>query len=157
MEIPVTNNSTDFLLAETLDAGAFPSRIRPLNTSDFPEIATNTTVTLDFSTAVTDSCASPPCGIYEVTLAPSVLPGTSVNGVFDVFVELFDGDFFGGGTDLGTDTDVTAAYSATASSPVIGAAPGPATVAELTSGLAVLLILGRNRGRNRRCKGRGHT
>ena len=107
MEIPVTNNSTDFLLAETLDAGAFPSRIRPLNTSDFPEIATNTTVTLDFSTAVTDSCASPPCGIYEVALDPSVLPGTSVNGVFDVFGEFYDGDH--------------------------------------------------NRGRNRRCKGRGHA
>jgi hypothetical protein len=60
----ITNNSADFLLPLTLDAGPFPSGFTPLNIFDFPEVAPNSTVTLDFSTIVTGTCPSPPCGIY---------------------------------------------------------------------------------------------
>jgi hypothetical protein len=138
----ITNTSSDFLLAETLDAGSFPSGFTPLNIFDFPEIAPNSTVTLDYSAVVTGTCSSPPCGIYQVTLGPSVPPGTVVNGFFDVFVELFDGDPFAGGTDLGNGADLMASYSAS-SAPLASGTPEPATLGEL--GLGIALILWRNR------------
>jgi hypothetical protein len=133
----ITNMSADFLLPLTLDAGSFPSGFTPLNIFDFPEVAPNSTVTLDFSAVVTGTCASPPCGIYQVTLGPSIAPGTTVNGFFDVFVELYDGDPFGGGTDLGTGADLTASYSA-GSAPLTSGTPEPATLGEIGMGLAVI-------------------
>ena len=82
----ITNTSADFLLPMNLDAGPFPTGMTPLNIFDFPVVAPNSTVTLDFSAIVTGTCASPPCGIYQVTWIPWVAPGTTVNGFFDVFV-----------------------------------------------------------------------
>ena len=134
----ITNNSSDFLLPLTLDAGSFPSGFTPLNIFDFPEVAPNSTVMLDFSMVVTGSCASPPCGIYQVTLDPSLKAGTSVSGFFDVFAELYDGDPFDGGTDLGTGVDIMASYSA-GTPPPAGAAPEPATFGELGLGFALIL------------------
>jgi hypothetical protein len=133
----ITNMSADFLLPLTLDAGSFPSGFTPLNIFDFPQVAPNSTVTLDFSAIVTGTCASPPCGIYQVTLDPSIAPGTAVNGFFDVFVELYDGDPFAGGSDLGMGADLTASYSAN-SAPEVSGTPEPATVGELGLGLAVI-------------------
>jgi hypothetical protein len=140
----ITNNSADFLLPLTLDAGPFPSGFTPLNIFDFPEVAPNSTVTLDFSTVITGTCSSPPCGIYQVTLDPSIKPGTTVSGFFDVFAELYDGDPFDGGTDLGTGTDLTASYSAS-SAPLISGTPEPATLGELGFVLALIMWKIRNR------------
>jgi hypothetical protein len=137
----ITNTSADFLLPMNLDAGSFPAGMTPLNIFDFPVVAPNSTVTLDFSKVVTGTCASPPCGIYQVTLDPAVKPGTTVNGFFDVFVELFSGDPFNGGTDLNTGADLTASYTAAAANP--SAVPEPATFAELVGALALFVILKR--------------
>jgi hypothetical protein len=137
------------LLPLTLDAGPFPSGFTPLNIFDFPEVAPNSTVTLDFSTIVRGTCASPPCGIYQVTLDPSIKPGTTVGSFFDVFVELYDGDPFGGGTDLGTSADLTASYSAS-SPPLVSGTPEPATLGELGLGLALIIWKSR-KPRNKAC------
>jgi hypothetical protein len=149
--------SADFLLPLTLDAASFPSGFTPLNIFDFPEVAPHSTVTLDFSKLVTGTCASPPCGIYQVTLGPSIAPGTMVNGFFDIFVELYDGDPFGGGTDLGTGADLTASYAAS-SAPVTSGTPEPATVGELGLGLVAITWWRKRVGKTPRSRaGAGRT
>jgi hypothetical protein len=134
----ITNNSADYLLATNLGAGLFTSGMTPLVIFDFPEVAPNSTVTLDFSTVVTGTCSAPPCGIYEVALSSSIAPATTVTGLFDVTAELYNGDPFNGGTDLMASVDLTASYSAAASTPFTGV-PEPAPFAEILGALAALI------------------
>lgn len=133
----IVNNSPDFLETTGLNVGLFPSGFTPNNIFDFPIVAPNSTVTLDFSTVVTGACSFPDCGIYEVMLDPSLKPGTSVSGTFDVTVELFSGDPFNGGMDLGPGADLTADFTATAASASV---PEPSTFLQLST--ALLLLIG---------------
>jgi hypothetical protein len=133
----IINNSADFLETTGLNVGLFPSGITPNNIFDFPIVAPDSTVTLDFSTVVTGACGFPDCGIYEVMLDSSVKPGTSVSGTFDVTVELFSGDPFNGGMDLGPGADLTADFTATAAG---GSVPEPSTFLEFST--ALLLVIG---------------
>jgi hypothetical protein len=113
----LTNNTTEWIQAMNVDAGAFQNGT-PNLIFDFPAVAPDSFVTLDFSLVVTASCAFPPCGIYELIWDNGAPIGFVNSGTFTVSSDYYSGDPSNpNSVDLGPAPDASAAYSATVSSP----------------------------------------
>jgi hypothetical protein len=134
----ITNdNATDWIQSGNLSADVFQNGM-PNIIFDFPDIAPMSSVTQNFSLAVTGSCSSPPCGLFDLTWDSTAPVGFVNSGKFIVSSEFFDrnpGDL--GAIDLGPAPDAVAGYSATVSAPV-SPAPEPSMFLLLFTGLAAL-------------------
>jgi hypothetical protein len=141
----LTNDTALWIQPMGVSAGAFLNGT-PNLIFDFPAVAPNSFVTLDFSLMPTGSCASPPCGFYELTWDNDAPPGFENDGTFTIVSDYYSCDPSQPGcNDLGSAPDVNADYSASVSG---GSIPEPSTVYVLISGLAGMAsMLSRRRKR----------
>jgi hypothetical protein len=139
----LTNDTALWIQPMGVSAGAFQNGT-PNLIFDFPAVGPNSFVTLDFSLVPTGSCASPPCGFYELTWDSDAPSGFMNNGTFTISSDYYSCDPSQPGcNDLGAAPDASADYSATVSG---GPVPEPSTVSVLISGLAgMTLMLNRRR------------
>ncbi len=126
----ITNNTAEWIQAMNLSSDPFQNGT-PNVIFDFPAVAPDSSVTLDFSLVAIAECALPPCGIYEL-IWDSTAPGGYVNsGTFTVSSDYFDQNPANpGAVDLGPAPDASAAYSATVSSSTV---PEPPTTVLLVT------------------------
>ncbi|MGH9444326.1 MAG: PEP-CTERM sorting domain-containing protein [Terriglobia bacterium] len=131
----ITNGTVLWLQAESLSAGSFRDGT-PNAIFDFPAIGPFSSVTEAFSPVSSDSCGSPPCGLYEFTWNSNAPIGTKNAGTFIVGFDYFSGDPANPSSiDLGAAPDADASYMASA----FGApAPEPSTYALILAGLLLL-------------------
>lgn len=140
----ITNNTSNWLEALSLDAGSFTNGT-PNLIFDFPTVAPDSSVTEDFSAVTTVSCSSPPCGLYEFTWDNDAPAGTVNSGTFTLSSEYFSGDPANpASTDLGPAPDASADYAVTASSSV-SSVPEPSPWLLLLTGIPAIYIV-RRRG-----------
>lgn len=137
----ITNNTFLWLESVSLSAGSF-SDGTPKAIFDFPNVAPNSSVTEAFSPAMTPSCSSPPCGLYEFTWDNSAPVGALNAGTFSVGFDYFSGDPANpSSVDLGPAPDADASYSASVLPAVV---PEPGTFVLLLAGLFSVAVLFRN-------------
>lgn len=123
----IANDSSSWLETTSLSAPGFPFGI-PEAIFDYPVVAPDSSVTVDFSAGVTAQCSTPPCGIYEVVL-PATIPATAtIGGSFDVTTELFGTNPLTdpNAVDLGAGPTIGSDFSAT-EIPSTSAVPEPGT------------------------------
>jgi hypothetical protein len=139
----ITNNTAEWI--QTMNVSAHPFQNGTPNLIfDFPAVAPDGSVTLDFSLVATPSCVSPPCGLYELTWDSGAPKAFTNSGTFTVSSDFFSGNpSTPGSVDLGPAPDASAAYSATVSS--TGVSPEPSSLLLLVSGLGVLAFRIRKR------------
>jgi len=143
----LTNDTALWIQPMGVSAGAFLNGT-PNLIFDFPAVGPNSFVTLDFSLVPTGSCASPPCGFYELTWDNGAPLGFQNNGTFTIMSDYYSCDPSQPGcNDLGSAPDASADYSATVSGSPI---PEPSTVSVLISGLVGLSVLFNNRRKHPR-------
>src|SRR5271157_268253 len=127
----LTNNTTDWLQAMNVSSDPFQNGT-PNVIFDFPAVAPDSSVTLDFSLVATVECALPPCGIYELIWDNTAPAGFVNSGTFTVSSDFYDQNPANpGAIDLGPAPDASDAYSATVSSSTAVPEP-PATVLLVT-------------------------
>jgi len=136
----LTNTTAEWIQPISLSSDPFQHGV-PNPVFDFPAVAPNNSVTLDFSLTATASCGFPPCGLYELTWDSTAPLGFTNTGIFTVASDFFSAEpGTPGAADLGPAPDATAAYSATAS-----LSPEPGTFALIGVTLACLGVVRRRR------------
>ena len=134
----ISNSTSDWLQTLNVSADLFQEGT-PNVLFDFPAVAPNSSVTLDFSLAATGSCASPPCGLYDLTWDTTAPPNFNNSGTFTI-----SSDFYSaqpgtlGAVDLGPAPDATASYSATVARI---ATPEASTLSLFLTGLVAQALL----------------
>src|SRR5215471_19187088 len=131
----ISNPSPSWVETLNLSSGVFANGA-PQSIFDFPVVGPFSTVTLAYSTVVTGSCASPPCGLYQLTWNPGAPPGFSNSGQFVLSSEDFATNPLTdpNAIDLGAEPDATANYVATVTG---SAVPEPSAIG-LCAGLLIL-------------------
>jgi hypothetical protein len=127
----ITNNTSQFLVATSLNAGVFQGGTIDLFTLfDYPIVAPGSTAAQVYDPNLFT-------GLAQFTWDANVASGTTNTGFFDIGFDYFDPTT---GGDLGPAFDAQAPYSVTAVAPV----PEPASIVLLAFGLvAALLLVGR--------------
>jgi len=137
----ITNNTAEWIQAMNISSDPFQNGT-PNVIFDFPAVAPDSSVTLDFSLVTTAECAFPPCGMYELTWDSTAPGGFANNGTFTVSSDFYDQNPANpGAVDLGPAPDASAAYSASVTS---SAVPEPSSLLLLVSGLGVGALVLRN-------------
>jgi len=132
----ITNNTAEWIQTMNVSADPFQHGTPDATIFDFPAVAPDSFVTLDFSLVGNASCAFPPCGLYELIWDSTAPLGFKNSGAFIV-----SSDFFSaqpgtpGATDLGSAPDASATYSAT-----VSGVPEPSSLFLLISGLGVSVL-----------------
>ena len=137
----ITNNTAEWI--QTMDVSSDPFQNGTPNVIfDFPAVAPDSTVTLDFSFVAGGGCALPPCGVYQFTWNSTAPVGFTNAGTFTVASDLYSAQpGTPGAMDLGPAPNATAAYFATVGT--TGVVPEPSSLLLLASGLAPLVLLRR--------------
>jgi hypothetical protein len=123
----ITNDTSNWLVTMALGANVFQNGT-PDTSFDFPAVAPDTSVTVDFVANVS--------GLYQLTWDASAPLGFVNTGTFILSSDYFNGDPTMGGTDIGPAPDLTAAYR-------VSDTPEPPGALLLSTG--VLLIWGRKK------------
>jgi len=87
----ITNNTAGWIQTMNVSSDPFQNGT-PNVIFDFPAVAPDGSVTLDFSLVATPSCASPPCGLYELTWGSGAPKGFTNSGMFTVSSDFFSGN-----------------------------------------------------------------
>jgi hypothetical protein len=144
----LTNNTSQWITTMTVSADPFRNGT-PNLIFDFPAVAPDSSVTLDFSTGASASCAFPPCGLYELTWDSAAPMGFMNSGTFTVSSDFFSAEpGTSGAIDLGHAPDADASYSATVSGTHV--TPEPSSLLLLISGLGVSVLQIKRRMRSGR-------
>jgi hypothetical protein len=125
----ITNNTSDYLFASALNAGATQAGIFDFVVFDFPLIAPGATVAQAYDPNLFT-------GLAQFTWDANAAPGTTNTGFFAIGFDFFDPNT---NLDLGPAFDAQAPYSVSVATPV----PEPASLALLVSGFGALLLFRR--------------
>jgi hypothetical protein len=132
----LTNNTSEWIQTMNVSSDPF-QKGTPNVILDFPAVAPDGSVTLDFSLVTTASCAFTPCGLYELAWDTAAPAGFVNSGTFTVSSDFFSAEpGTPGAVDLGPAPDASAAYSATVRGTHV--TPEPSGLFLLVSGLGVI-------------------